>query len=543
MARRFKNPRYTGDRRGGAGVSSAAGKTMVSRRSVLKTLSAIPLVGLVGAGCTPTVRGYGGEPRPLPIPPLAQTEMRDGVEWSAIEAQAGMTNILPDVQTPTWGFNGTFLGPTLRFTRRHKIGVQVTNSLDEMTTVHWHGMIVPGECDGGPHLPIEPGETWEPSWEIENHASTLWYHPHPHGVTGLHAYRGLAGMIIIDDDNPAAEKLPHDYGVDDIPLVLTDIRFNEDGTRDETDLPDLGLLGDVPLVNGITNAHFDAPRRRVRFRILDGSTMRMFNLELSGKKQFTVIASEGGYLNNPLPVERIPMSPGERVEVVVDLEPGEKVTLKATPFPDKLDVPDDEGTPDFGLKDAFTLLTITGPAEDAPVPGDLPRDMNPSAEEIPDLSGAPTREFGLKGFRINDEVMDMQRVDFTVDHDHWEVWTFSNYDTDWLHNMHVHDTQFRILSLKNTKSLVMTRGWKDTILLPPNAYAKVAVRFTNKYTSTRWPYMYHCHMLYHEDMGMMGQFLVTKPGELPDSVMGNGDQGNSKDAARTGQSDYARHRH
>lgn len=513
----------------------------LTRRSVLKSIGAIPLLGL--AGCAPQVRGYGGDPRELPIPPLAEPTVTDDVTWYSIDAQAGEFNILPDVKTPTWGFNGPFLGPTLRLKQGKKVGVHVTNSLDEMTTIHWHGMLVPGECDGGPHIPIEPGETWSPSWDVLNPASTVWYHPHPHGVTGLHAYRGLAGMIIIDDDNPAAEELPHEYGVDDIPLVLTDIRFNENGTRDETDLPDLGLLGNVPVVNGITNAHFTATRRRIRFRILDGSTMRMFNLELTKHKTFTVIASDGGYLNNPLVVERIPMSPGERVEVVVDLEPGEELELRATPFPDKLDVPDDKGTPDFGLKDKFTLLTITGPAEDAPLPGELPRDVNPSADEVPDLTNAPSREFGLKGFRINDEVMDMQRIDFTVDHGGWEVWTFSNYDTDWLHNMHVHDTQFRILSLKNTKAQVMTRGWKDTILLPPNAYAKVAVRFDPRNNSTKWPYMYHCHMLYHEDMGMMGQFLVTKPGEVPDPIVGNGDTGNSELVARTGESDYARHRH
>lgn len=193
------------------------------------------------------VRGYGGEPRALPIPP-ADLGTREGSSVHfALEAQTGESQILPDVTTKTWGFNGTHLGPTLVVKKGDDVHVDVTNNLDEMTTVHWHGMKLPAIADGGPHSPIGPGQTWSPTWTVANDAATLWYHPHTHGLTGLHAYRGLAGMIIVEDEATDKLDLPHDYGVDDIPLVLMDHRFLEDGSLDEEDLPILGCWAIRPL--------------------------------------------------------------------------------------------------------------------------------------------------------------------------------------------------------------------------------------------------------------------------------------------------------
>ena len=486
-----------------------------------------------------------GEKRELPIPPLAPFEMDGDVKVFTLHAQSGVTEHVPGKQTPTWGFEGPYLGPTVRVREGETVRINIVNGLDVMTTIHWHGMQVPPECDGGPHQPIEPGETWSPQWTISQQAAMVWYHPHPHGLTGLHAYRGLAGPLIIDDDNSDGLDLPRDYGVDDIPLALTDVRLNSDGTRDEMDLPDLGLLGDISLANGINNAVFHATTRRVRLRVLDGSTMRMYNLAFKDGRTFYQIGSDSGLLNNPIALNRIVLSPGERADIIVDLEPGETVVLQDQKFPDDLGLPNRPTTPDFGIDDKFDVLTMVGPPEDAnlPEPGPLPDNMNPSADEFPDLTGAPERYFALKGFRINDEVMDMQRVDFAVDHPGWEVWNFDNNDIDWLHNMHVHDCAFRIISLRNANSQVMVDGWKDTVLLPPGAIAKVAVRFNPEFHSTRWPYMLHCHMLYHEDMGMMSQFMVVQPGEVPDEVIGDGVEGSSELNARTGISDYSGHGH
>ena len=141
---------------------------------------------------------------PLAIPPLAPSRLAaDGTRVFDLTAQDGTTEFRPGVQTRTWGFNGDYLGPTLRASRGEQIAAEVTNGLDEPTSVHWHGMRLPAEMDGGPHQEVAPGQTWRPTWRIDQPAGTLWYHPHPHGATEKHVYRGLAGMFIIDDDGGA----------------------------------------------------------------------------------------------------------------------------------------------------------------------------------------------------------------------------------------------------------------------------------------------------------------------------------------------------
>ncbi|WP_406290411.1 multicopper oxidase domain-containing protein [Embleya sp. NBC_00896] len=118
------------------------------------------------------------------------------------------------VTTPTWGYSGGILGPTLRAKRGETVALRVRNSLGEVTSVHWHGMHLPAIFDGGPHQPITPGGTWTPTWTVKQPAATLWCHPHAHGTTQRHAFRGLAGVFIVDDDDPVHHELPHDYGVD-----------------------------------------------------------------------------------------------------------------------------------------------------------------------------------------------------------------------------------------------------------------------------------------------------------------------------------------
>lgn len=498
-----------------------------SRRGLLKgAVAAAVAVGVAACSDTPprtgaSSGGAAGE-RALPIPPLLEPRTVGAQKIYTLNARAAASQILPDEKTPTWGYNGSMLGPTIRAHRGDDVRLEVSNSLPEMTTVHWHGMHLPAATDGGPHQPIDPGTTWSPEWTINQQAATLWYHPHPHGTTSLHTYRGLAGLFIIDDEHSDAVDLPKNYGVDDIPLIVQDRRFNGDGTLDESDLPDVGLLGNVPIVNGITHPTFTATTHRVRFRIVNGATMRLFNLQFSDGRKFHIVASDGGLLNEPEEVTSTYISPGERIEIVVDLVRAETVTLRAVKFVDNLEL-NRHTAPNFGLSDQFDLMTITGPRTSAAAPPPLPRTMNDSLLQMPPIGGAVRRAFDMKQFRINDKVMDLTRVDEVITPERWEVWTVSNKDK-WIHNFHVHDTQFRILALTRTSTTPQTIGWKDTVLLAPGAVATLAVRFTD-YTSTRWPYMYHCHLMYHEDHGMMGQFVVVNPGQYPDPKIGKGLEG------------------
>lgn len=477
----------------------------LSRRQLLVGLTATPLaLTLACSGPQPSRRTLPLT-RPLPIPPpAASTVGPDGTRTFTLRAMAGETEMLPGVRTATWGFNGSILGPTLRARRGETVAVHVENALAEPTTVHWHGMHVPARCDGGPHQTVPAGGQWQPRWEIRQPAATLWYHPHPHGSTEKHIYRGLAGMFIIDDDT---EGLPHDYGVDDIPLIIQDRRFTTSGALDESDPTDIGLLGDTMVTNGIAGAHLTVRTERVRLRILNGSGGRLYNLGFSDDRVFHIVAGDGGLLAAPAPATRVQLSPGERAEIVVESRPGDAYVLQAFPIDDRAGLGREEADR-FGVGDAFTILRLQ------PERSLRPSTALPAA--LAALPGLPTRatvhrEFELQWFMINRKRMDMNRIDFhaTVDTD--EIWTVRNVD-NWPHNFHVHDTQFRIIDIDGAPPPPQLAGFKDTVYTPPGQQIRLAVRFSD-YTDPTLPYMYHCHLALHEDQGMMGQFLVLNPGQ------------------------------
>lgn len=189
----------------------------------------------------------------LRIPELEEGDRgEDGVVRYELDVQAGTTQFRKGEATDTWGVNGSYLGPTLRASRGDDVEVAVNNGVDETTTTHWHGMHLPAQMDGGPHQPVDPGETWRPAWTVEQPASTLWYHPHPDGETAKHVYRGVAGMFIVDDPEAADLDLPDTYGVDDLPVIVQDRSFDGDNQFEFSDrfLSNVGLIGDELLVNG-----------------------------------------------------------------------------------------------------------------------------------------------------------------------------------------------------------------------------------------------------------------------------------------------------
>ena len=161
----------------------------------------------------------------LPIPP----ELRATNGVIALNSRPGSMRFLPDKVTSTYGINGPYLGPAIRVRRGEKVIVQVTNNLPENTTMHWHGLIIPGANDGGPHQVIAPGKQWQTELAIDQPAATLWFHPHYYPSTAQEVIKGLAGLLIVDDEEAARLPLPTRWGVDDIPLVIQDRRFTPDG--------------------------------------------------------------------------------------------------------------------------------------------------------------------------------------------------------------------------------------------------------------------------------------------------------------------------
>ena len=272
--------------------------------------------GLVGPGPVSTV-GKVDFDTPLAIPPLAESNVdADGTRVFSLDAQAGSTEFEPGEPSTTWGFNGSYLGPTIVAKRGERVRVDVTNSLDEPTTVHWHGMHLPAEMDGGPHQTVEPDATWSPEWDIDQQAATLWYHPHLHGETEDHVARGLAGMFLIQDDAEAALTLPREYGVDDVPVIVQDTGFSAEGEQETKPRGYAGGLGDELIVNGTRGPYLDVSDELVRLRLLNASTARSYAFTWGDGRPVELIATDGGLLEASVELDHVRLSPGERAEVL-----------------------------------------------------------------------------------------------------------------------------------------------------------------------------------------------------------------------------------
>jgi FtsP/CotA-like multicopper oxidase with cupredoxin domain len=479
------------------------------------------LTGLtVSCGAGPTRPG-GGEPAEaadanLPIPPLAgSTVDPDGARRFALDLRAdGRSSLLPGRLTGTWGVNGAHLGPTVRVARGERVRIEVGNRTGEPTNLHWHGMRLPARMDGGPHRTIEPGATWIPEWVVDQPAATLWYHPHPHGKTGLHLYRGLAGLLLVEDpDEPA---LPHDYGVDDIPLMIQDKRIHPDGSLDESQIGTgtYGLLGDVVLVNGVPTPLFEVAARQVRFRLLNASNARAYRVGFADGRPMRLVATDVGRLAAPMAVQRLGLTPGERAEIVVEFTPGERVTLTSDPAGDETD------EIRLGSFDLLRIAAAATLADAAPVPARLG-----GTEPIGPPPGTRTRRFILGNLEINGRRMDPGRIDEVVPADAYEVWEVSN--SRYSHNFHIHGVVFHVLTIDGAAPPAHLRGPKDTVFVPANSTLRLGVQF-GPHVDPTGPFMYHCHILRHEDAGMMGQFVVVAPGtedRQPGTLPGHDDHG------------------
>ena len=432
---------------------------------------------------------------PLPIPPLLEPAIEDGVSQYGLTigpsqhdyGQAGMTD--------TYSYNGmSVLGPTLRLRTGDSVAISVTNELDEVTTTHWHGADVPAEDDGGPHSLIEPGKTWVADFDVIQPAATLWYHPHAHGSTAEHVYRGAAGLIIIEDDNPAAAALPATYGVDDIPVIIQDRDFTGDGQLDfAIDDGENGNLYDTLTVNGTINPFVEVPKGLVRLRLLNGSQARIYRLGVEGANM-TKIASDGGYLASPVVLDQLMLAPGDRAEIIVNI-----------------------GEESAALVDSeFGRVLELRPDVSASGTGVLP-DKLADIERISESEITVDRSFDMDDFRnfwefspswgINGAQFDMGRIDVTVQLGATERWTLSGDDGQ--HVFHPHQIQFQILSINGEPPPPEESGWEDSVLVNDEREVVIAARF-HTYAAEDTPYMFHCHILDHEDLGMMGQFLIVE---------------------------------
>lgn len=430
-----------------------------------------------------------GSQNQLPIPELLSGEDQNGKKVFELTAGYSINEFYEGVKTETMSMNAApILGPTLEWTRGELVQVNIKNELDEATSIHWHGANVPGAVDGGPHNEFFPGNTWRPSFPIIQEAATLWYHPHRVNHTARHAYMGLAGMIIIRDDNPLAKDLPQTYGVDDIPIVLQDRDFDPEGQMEFVLNPsDEGRLMDTLTVNGAIDPYIEVPSGLIRLRIVNASQGRFYDISVHNS-DFVKIASDGGYLNEPVTLDTTRIDPGSRDEIIVEVG-DEPVTIL-----------------DKNLGRVLELRPNGDASEDTRIPPKLNNivrytedDINVSREFTMDKMGA--------NWGINNQQFNMHRNDVIIQFGDTEKWKIVT--TQGEHSFHIHQVQFQILTINGKPPPPDQAGWEDTVWVNEERVVEVVAKF-DSYANPDDPYMYHCHILDHEDLGMMGQFIVVR---------------------------------
>jgi bilirubin oxidase len=462
---------------------------------------------------------------PLPIPPLLS-----GTNFN-LTIQNGVTQFYPGINTPTYGINGNLLAPTLLFKKGDVVTLNVTNTLTgngNATTIHWHGLHVPASADGGPHQLINQGTTWQPSFKVLNNAATFWYHPHGMNKTDLHVAKGIAGLIIVKDTIESKINLPRTYGVDDFPIIIQ--------TKDFDILHQIAISTQTDtahMVNGVVNPYLDAPSQVIRLRLLNGSSGRTFMLGFSNNMNFHLIATDGGLLDSSQSMNRIQLSNGERAEILVDFSmfSGGNIYLKN--FGSELAhgiqgadsvgdnsinfIPDYYTNPLNGsdydlLKINFTAPTsspvITIPAALTPLSvipiSSATFNRNFVFDTITEMGNVPN--FAAGPFAINQKLFEMDSINETVYLNTTETWTLIN-RTMVAHPFHIHDVEFLIVDINGKLPPAYEKGWKDVVLVMPGDTIRFITKFED-FADDHIPYMYHCHVLHHEDDGMMGSFIV-----------------------------------
>src|SRR5690554_5369040 len=453
----------------------------------------------------------------------------------------------------------SYLGLIIRVKPNQKIRIRYNNELPDESIIHWHGLHVPEEMDGHPRYVINNGEQFVYEFVVNNRPGTYWFHPHPHGITGYQVYKGLAGMFIIEDNQ---SNLPSDKY--EVPLVIQDRRFDSSNQLVylENNMMDMmvGFLGNEILINGKSNSSMEVDKATYRFRVLNGSNSRIYKLAWSDGVNLTVIGNDGGLLSKPTDRPYIILGPGERIDVwrdFSDTNSGEQISLNSLAFNSgtfmgmmgrgggmgggmmrgrggmgRMQSSDDRFDSYVDNGEALTLYNfVVSDKQGEVIP--LPTEFEP-IEQF-DLSESVNqdspRQFNFhfermqwlingKTFEMN-EVADWEKVKLNTT----EVWEFINGGSgggmmgnmmSMPHPVHIHGLQFQIIERdfsqvspdvwNSMKDGFIDEGWQDTFLLLSGMRVKVALRFED-FTGI---FLYHCHNLEHEDMGMMRNYEVIE---------------------------------
>src|SRR5262249_52765481 len=431
-------------------------------------------------------------------PPVLAPEYSDGtLDFYRVTMQQAEVEIIPGTTTTIWGYNGLYPGPTIRARSGRRVVVGQQNRLPESMSVHLHGGHTPPSSDGHPCDLVAPGADKDYDYPNNQIPTTLWYHDHAVEATGRHVYMGLAGFYIMPDDYE--DSLPLPQGENDVPLMIQDRLFNANGSlnyplTDETIVT--GVLGDTILVNGVVQPYHEVGTRKVRFRILNGSNARAYQLALSSGQRFIQIGSDGGLLSQPVSRRFIKVFPAERIDVVIDFSGyplGTSVVLR--------DIFEDETS----RGNLVEFRVVREESDESSVPETLRY-----VDLIPESWATTRRTFTLEEtiisgrtlLTINHRLFDPNYVDARPRLNDVEIWEFANH-TYQLHPIHIHDIEWQILDITDDSGRHRPApgddGWKDVFPVPFHSTVRVIGRFTD----LTGIYVFHCHKLEHEDHAMM----------------------------------------
>ena len=460
--------------------------------------------GNMNMGGQPVPVTEGSFTRLLPIPNTVTGA-------TSLTAQATNTNINGNSFSVLGYQSGGILGPTIRANTGTNANINFQNNLSEKSNIHWHGLKIPADMDGHPEAIVNVGSNFNYQFTINQRAALNWYHPHPDGATARQAFQGLAGLFIVNDAEEAALNLPS--GIYEIPLVIQDKRLTSSGIAyNPTSMEVMtGYMGETILVNGEASPFTEIATRFYRLRILNGSNARIYNLALSNNADLIVIGNDGGLLKNPATVKNILLSPGERLDVLVNfsgLSIGTEVFLENKIF-------DNAGSAQG--KQGFKILKfkITQTVNDS---FNVPASLS-SINSIPASAAARTRNFVLSVMQmsggmnmtgmhqINGKTYNKNRIDETVTANATEIWEFDNSQGDEPHPVHLHGVHFQVLERTGGRGQLIAseKGWKDTVLILPQEKVKLIIPFA----SLTGIFVFHCHNLEHEDDGMMLQYQLN----------------------------------
>jgi spore coat protein A, manganese oxidase len=507
------------------------------------------------------VAASGGDEAPIPAPAPATAAATDGpapgapfsvplpIPETITDADITLTaaetdvEVLPGAPTRMWTYNGSFPGPMIRRPAGEETRITLVNDLPAEAgslTLHHHGNHSTSEDDGQPEgegFEVPTGASRTYTYDLMEdgapaRARMQWYHDHSHHRTGRNVWRGLAGLFIVDD--PAEDALGLPSGEQDVPLLVADRRFDADNQLTDPftapDRPDTPIgqgngagwppfdevIGERMLVNGAAEPFLDVEARRYRFRILNASNFRPINVALSTGQLMTQIGTEGGLLPAPVRRRQILLGPAERAEVVVDLAglDGREVVLESVPVE----------SPRFGATAPAVAPLLQLRVGKAPAGGDpsrVPAALRPLPDWTDEIGDGPDRiwrfglgasaeESGHASWTINGRTFDHSRVDARPEVGAIETWMLVN-DTPVAtsHYVHLHHSDWIMVSRNGRAPEPHEAGMKETFRIDPGEVVVVARRF-NDHTGR---FMLHCHMLEHEDHGMMATFEVVPEGE------------------------------